>query len=174
MAKSFKEYRSEIVSIDDYPPVIESARKEYNVTLGTPLTFQHEDIPLNLEREFYDALLEADRVEEAKNVLERMRISYTNDISHNIIESYEYRLRTIELIKKLTKDELAAAKKDFNQHTITIVSIIVGVITILGAANQVFPSMNPPDALGTFFAICLSIITLVFVALALNSYRSKK
>ncbi|MEK7082915.1 MAG: hypothetical protein AAB972_01985 [Patescibacteria group bacterium] len=100
-----------------------------------------------------------------------MKLSYTNELGHNLIESYEYRLDLVEKTKKLVKDELEEAKKEFDRHTTILISVIVGVITILGTANQAFRAENFSQALWTFVAISLSVIFLVFIVIRFNNRK---
>ncbi len=166
---TFLEFKQKIRKIDDYPAVIDLARIEYNVNVSeTAVVYLGTDIPLNLEREYFDHLLEVERFSEARIVIENLKSSYTGAEAHNLIEQYEYRLHTVQWASKMFQEKLQAAKVEFSQHTILIISIVVGTITIFGAANNIFKAKNIEEAIITFLTISLTIIFLVWVAFTVS------
>jgi uncharacterized membrane protein len=87
-----------------------------------------------------------------------------NTTWHNLIEANEYRLSLIEKTHRLLNQQLAEAKKEFNQHSLFVITVIAGVITIFGTANQAFTVSNFDQAIQTFFSISAAVIILVAVA----------
>lgn len=170
MVKTYKEYKASVVEIDDYKAVIEEARKKHNITIDAdgPRPYTHIDIPFNLEREYFDLLIDQGRIEDAKRVLDRMKVSYTDRDSHNFLESFEYRLHMTTKTEKLMQERLAEAKREFNQHTIILLSIVVGIITIFGVASQSLYAGNFNEGLITFVVIITAIVVLVLASLAFN------
>lgn len=168
--KTFEEYKASVVETDDYKEVIEEARKEHNISVDADasLPYKDTDIPFNLEREYFDLLIDERRLEDAKRILDRMKASYMDEAAHNFIESFEYRLTMTTKTDNLMQEKLNEAKREFNQHTITLLSVVVGVITIFGVANQTLRADNFQDGLLTFIAIVLAINLLVLIALWAN------
>ena len=175
MPTPYNDLKSRISSINDYPAVIQIARTEANITsLNNTYVYTGEEIPFNLEREYFDLLLDEGRVKEAKIVLDRMKSSYKTGVWQNLIEGYEYRLSLIEKTNKLVIEKLAKAETDFNQHTLYILTITVGVITIFGTANQAFHVNDFNEAVFTFKTISFTVIVLVLLASAVNSLLKQR
>ena len=158
---TFEEYKSQVTKTDDYEATIKAARTEYGVTIGPRSQYIDSDIPLNLEREYFDALLDENRMADARRLLDRMKVSYRNSMAGNIIEQYEYRLLVIEKTRTLMEKEIEKAKKEFDHHTLLIISIVVGVTTIFGTANNVIRAETFDQALNTFLGISFSMIFLI-------------
>ncbi len=175
---SYIEYKSRIISLSNFPEVIDEARKEYKINIleSKKEKWTNNEIPLNLEREYIDALLEIKDFDTAKRVLDRMKISYPGWEMENLLESYEYRFQLIEKTEKLFEFERLKLKQELNQHNLTTVSIIVGVITIFGVASQTLVARTFQEGVNTFFAIVFAIVFLTAVAFLTNNffYREKK
>jgi SMC interacting uncharacterized protein involved in chromosome segregation len=171
--KSYNEYKYSIVTFEDLKKAVEEARAEYSVqnNISSP-DYTGIDIPFNLEQEYFDRLIESKKYTEAENLLEKMKHSYNLNY-HNFMESMEYRMKTFVKTDELIKDALTEAKKEFNQQTITLISIIVGIITIFGTANQVFKVNSFSEGIATFLVICSSLIATVATALIANSHYRK-
>jgi hypothetical protein len=166
---AFKEYKSRVVKTDDYIKVIEEARAEQKILASGTLTdYEADYIPFNLEREHFDALIDELRFDEARRALDRMKASYTSDDQHNFIEQYEYRLNLVIKMEKTIQERLIKAEKDFNQHTIFIVSIVVGIVTIFGTANNVFNTSNLSDAILTFKTISFTLVIFIATMFLVN------
>lgn len=156
---------------------IEKTRKEYNVVINTKYS---EDsyvdgkwIPFNLERKYIDFLIKQKRYSEAELILKKMRLSYFSPDFQNFIESYEYRLESILHLDKEIKDQIQEAKKEFNKHTITLVTIIVSLVTIFGVANNTLYARNFKEGIITFFAISTPILIVSVLALFLFNKKKK-
>lgn len=173
---SYMEYNSRILKIEDFPKVINEARNEYKISVLEDKINKWEDIeiPLNLERKYIDNLLEIKDFDTAKRILERMKISYTGGEMENLLESYEYRLQLIEKMEKLFKSESIKLKQELNQHNITTISIIAGIVVIFGVANQTLISKNFNEGLITFITIISAVCVLMFGAFLCNSFFCKK
>lgn len=173
----YKEYKSKIYNQQTFIEQIEIARKENNITLKS---FDPSDsnfgpwIPFNLEREYVDFLIENKKYHEAKETLIKMRNSYEGGSYQNFIEIYEYRLDAILHSNKNLKNEIIEAKKEFNQHAILIISMVVGIVTIFGAANVTIQKVDYNVALANFFAVVLAVGFLTFIAFFANSFFNKK
>lgn len=171
---SYKEFKASVVNIEDLKRAVEKARLEYGVTTSfTPPEYLSFDVPFNLEQEYFDLLMSNENYAEAKNVLDRMKHSY--DLGyHNLIEAMEYRMNTLLKVENSLNKSLIEAKKEFNQHSITLVSIVVGIITIFGTANQTFKVDSFSEGISTFLVISLVLIALIAVALITNAHYRKK
>ena len=168
---TFHEYKSRVIKTNDYPQVIKEARAEHGVILSDALpVFSGNEIPLNLEREYFDLLIDENRLEEGKRIIDRMKYSYTTADFLNLIEQYEYRLLMVVKTEELIHKKLQEAKRDFNQHTILIISVVVGVITIFGSANQIFRASDIREAILTFCTISGILILFVISAFVASKY----
>jgi len=176
MTTSYKEYEARIIKITDFKDVIEEARKEYNVNVNVNIINREWfgiEVPLNLERKYIDALLEVKDFDTARRVLGRMKISYQGGEIENLLESYEYRFQLIERMEKLFEFEKIKMKQELNQHNITTISIIAGIVVIFGVANQTLISKNFNDGLITFISIISAVCILMFGAFICNSFWGK-
>ncbi len=129
-------------------------------------------IPFNLEREYLDLLIDQKRYNEAKELLKKMRVSYTDTEFQNFIESYEYRLIGILHLEDQLSIKINEAKKEFNQHTLTLVTIIVGLITIFGTANNNLSSGNLKEGLINFFVVVVPLCLIIALTLILINKRN--
>lgn len=158
--------------------IITLARGEYGIKIGDEISeadlYTGTDIPFNLEREYVNYFIDKKQYDKAEEILQRMRCSYPDITRQNFIEGYEYHLKSIVKSEKAIKDSIIEAKKEFNQHTITLVSVIVGVITIFGSANTIFVEHTYDEMFRTFITIVISIIAVIWIVTALNSGSSKK
>ena len=102
-----------------------------------------------------------------------MRFSYTESDEQNFIEAYEYHLKSILQSEKIITQQIDEAKKEFNRHTVTLMSIIVGVITIFGTAKETLTAGNFKEGFLNFFVISFTIIFLIFMISEINK-RSRK
>lgn len=178
MTRTYKEYlrlRHEGKTMEE---IITLARSEYYIKIGDEIPesdlYTGIDIPFNLEREYVNYFIDKKQYDKAEEVLQRMRCSYSGPIWQNFIEMYEYHLKSIVQSEKAIKDSIVEAKKEFNQHTITLVSVIVGVITIFGSANTIFVEHTYDEMFRTFLTIVISIIAVIWIVTALNSNISEK
>lgn len=176
MAKEkYEYYKSKISSGENYLDVIKQARKDFELVtdFSYDLPYEEDAIPFNLDREYLIFLIESKKYEEAKSFIENMKKTYKGPDYWNFIETFEYHLHAALLAEKNIQSAIEIAKKEFNQHTITIVSIVVGVITILGTANQVFTVNNFQEGMNTFFSITIAIIAIIIITywMANNSNR---
>jgi len=175
--KNFKDYKSEIINGSPIKQVVDDARNDYSITIK--LNHQEEDqysgayVPFNLERIYVDELIDKYEYEEASKILNRMRFSYTDTDQQNFIEVYEYHLKSIKQSEETIKNQIREAKKEFNAHTITLVSIIVGIITIFGTANKTLEAKNFQEAFLSFFVISFTIIFLIFMVSEINKKVNK-
>jgi len=172
----YKDYKIKIFDDKSFCEQIEKARIDTNVNfVSKDFTddLSGAMIPFNLEREYVDFLILNKRYKEAEGVLLRMRNSYAHPELQNFIEIYEYRLDSILHGNRNLKDAILEAKKEFNQHTITVISFVVGVVTIFGAANITIQNTNYDVALNNFFAIVLAIVILTLVAFLANNFFNK-
>jgi hypothetical protein len=168
---TYKEYKSRVIKTDDFRTVVSDARTEYEISpSGNLAEYVRTDIPFNLEREYLDTLIDECRFDEAKRVLENLKLAYTHPQQHNLIEQYEYRLNLVVRMEKTIQERLGEAKKEFNQHTIFIVSIIVGVITIFGTANNAFQINDFSTAKWTFGVISLTLICFITLMFVVNKF----
>ncbi len=168
----YKDYESKIFNKESFKEQINFARSEAKIELGVFDESELYDglwIPFNLERKYIDYLIERKEYEEAREILIRMKQSYTKGEFSNFIEIYEYRLNSIIHTNKNIEEEIVLAKREFNNHTILILSVIVGVITIFGTANNTLFSPNYLDGLSSFLAITASIILLICLAFYVNN-----
>ena len=164
--------RDQISSIEDYPLVIQKARnahKQYLVGETThKVPYIKDETPFNLEREYFDLLLDEDRVKEARIILERMERTY-NVGWHNLLEQQRYRFKLVVETNYLVEKKIKEAEKEFNKHTLLVLSIVVGVITIFGSANQFLHASSYKEALMTFTAIIIAIALFISVVYIFNS-----
>lgn len=169
-------YKNKILSGIPYEDVIKEVKEEYNLSpdFSFKIKYKFLDIPFNLEREYVTSLIESGLFEKARKTLENMKMTYKDVNYQNFIENYEYHLGAVKNAEDRVKKSLIEAKKEFNNHTITLTGILVGVITILGAANQSFKSSNYSEGMNTFFSISLAIIFLIIVAFLANSFFSRE
>lgn len=171
MSKDWDYYQNKIRAGEDTKKVILEVRKDFGFSPDysfNPNTYVGIEIPLNLEREYLTNLIRDKKYKEAKEMIEEMKLVYRDDDHFNFIEVYEY-----HLIASLHADEnivlaIEEAKKEFNQHTITIVAVVVGVITLLGTANQVLVAKTFEDGLYTFVAVTVAILCVICVAFSAN------
>jgi len=172
---TYKEAKSKIYNEESFKEQIEITRKENNVKLGSAKKseYLYQWIPFNLEREFIDFLIENKRYKEAKENLEKMKLSYDTVEFENFIESYEYRLNNIEHSNKNIQEQVLLAKQEFNNHTTLIISVIIGIITIFGVANNQLDSNSFTEGIANFSIIVLSIMILVFFAFYFNNKYKK-
>ncbi len=167
----FKEYTQKITSLDDYPKVIEQARIEYaDAMKAAGRDYLGHEIPFNLDKAYFDALLATERFQDAKMRLANIRAVYPQSLE-NIFEVMEYTLFLLEKNDAMIQKRLNAAEAEFQQRTVLIISIVVGVVAILGAANQAFHLTNFEDMVRTFVTISLTVITLVCAALFVSGLR---
>lgn len=172
MTHTYDEYLKLVLEGKSLKEVVSLARDEYMVPLNLSIkesdNYIGQNVPFNLERIYVDELIDKKHYDSAKEILRRMRYSYPDPAFQNFIEVYEYHLKSIIQSEKAIKDSIIEAKKEFNQHTITLVSIIVGVITIFGSANAVFTEHSYPEMFFTFITIVASIIAVIWLATCLN------
>ena len=175
--KSYKEYFTEHIEGRPLKDIVEDARRELPITVN--LNHNEKDvyisreIPLNLERLYFNELIDNHNYTEAEKVLQRMRFSYTESDEQNFIEAYEYHLKSILQSEKIITQQIDEAKKEFNRHTVTLMSIIVGVITIFGTAKETLTAGNFKEGFLNFFVISFTIIFLIFMISEINK-RSRK
>ncbi len=151
----------------------ELARNEWGVAVdpdykGEEALWVGFDVPFNLERLYLDELIQNNEYESASKLLSRMRHSYTSASQQNFIESYEYHLKSIKQSEAIIELSLNEAKKDFNQHTITLISVIVGIITLFGTASKTLEAKNFEESLYSFIAISGAVIFLIFMISEIN------
>lgn len=175
--KSYKEYASEIVDGVSLKEIVNNARKDYSIQINLDHKeedgYDQEDVPFNLERIYVDELIDKRDYTSASKILTRMRKSYTDPHHQNFIELYEYHLKAIHQSSKITEEHIIEAKKEFNEHTIMLVSVIVGVITIFGTATETLKAKNFEEAFYTFLAISGTIIFLIFTIFEINKKVKK-
>lgn len=178
MTRTYNEYLSLKIEGKPLEEIVSLARNESGVQINPDAKesdlWQEMDIPFNLERQYVDELIDNKQYDEANKILSRMRCSYVNPASQNFIELYEYHLKSIVQSEKAIKDSIIEAKKEFNQHTITLVSIIVGVITIFASANTIFVEHSYDEMFRTFVTVVVSIVAVIWIVTALNAGSSKK
>ncbi len=170
MQKSYEDYLKLKIEGRKMGEIVNEARHEYLIEIN-PLykeTYVYKDIPFNLERMYLDELIEERNFLEAEKVLKRMRCSYPDVFYQNTIESFEYHLRSIIQSERMIQNSISEAKKEFNQHTITLVSIVVGIITIFGSANAIFEVDSYKIMLLTFITIVASIIAVIMTVTIIN------
>ncbi len=173
MIRNYVEYSSLKIEGKTLKDVVLLAREEHKVSVNLILKNESDKyfghwIPFNLEREYVDELIDNKNYDEARNILKRMRYSYPDTDFQNFIESYEYHLKSIIQSEKIIKESIIEAKKEFNQHTITLIGIIVGVITIFGSANIVIENKSYVEMFLTFITIVISVITVIVITTLLN------
>ncbi|MEY4747114.1 MAG: hypothetical protein RLZZ416_163 [Candidatus Parcubacteria bacterium] len=179
MATSYEEYRDRIITLHDYPTVIDEARREYEVATVQALPVTGLDVPFLLEREYADALIDRGEAEMARRVIERMKLSYPIRTAQDLVRSLEYRLSTMQKIDARITATLEQARReareDMNQHTILLVALTAGIIAIFGAATAIFRASSYDEAWMTFMGVSFAVIMLVFVAFACNYlFRGRK
>lgn len=126
-------------------------------------------IPFNLERKYLDILIDESRYREAVEVIKVMRASYITPEFQNFIESYEYRIQSILHSNKNIQEGVQNAKKEFNQHTITLITVIVGLVTIFSTASSTLKATSFLEAVYTFFAISIPLeIVILSILYILN------
>ncbi len=176
MSKNWLYYQNQIISGIPEESVIIEARKDNGLSPDYSFLFpefiRHE-IPFNLEREFIIKLINEKKYTEAKALIEEMRLIYKSRDYLNFIEIFEYHLRAAIHADKTIELSIQEAKKEFNQHTITLVAIIVGVVTLLGTANQIFKVDNFQQGINTFFSITIAIVFLIIITFLMNSFLRK-
>lgn len=178
MIRTYKEYlrlRHDGMKMEE---IITLARSDYGIKTGDEIPeadlYKGVDVPFNLEREYVNYFIDKKQYDKAEEVLQRMRCSYPDITRQNFIEGYEYHLKSIVKSEKAINDSIIEAKREFNQHTITLVSVIVGVITIFGSANTIFVEHTYDEMFRTFLTIVISIIAVIWIVTALNAGPSKK
>ena len=171
--QEYSYYKNKINAGESAPSVIDEARTDYGMITDYSFNIEHIGyyIPFNLEREYVITLIESKKYSEARKHLENMRRTYKNAQEWNFIEIFEYHLRAAEHAEKSVLDAIEQAKKEFNQHTITIVTVVVGVITLLGTANQAFRVKDFTEGLITFLSITAAIIAVIVVAFKLSNRK---
>lgn len=178
MPRTYKEYLRLKHEGKTMEEIITLARSEYGIKIGDEIPesdlYVGIDIPFNLDREYANYFIDKKQYDNAEEILQRMRCSYTGATRQNFIEMYEYHLKSIVQSEKAIKDSIVEAKKEFNQHTITLVSVIVGVITIFGSANTIFVEHTYDEMFLTFLTIVVSIIAVIWIVTALNGSSSGK
>ena len=97
-----------------------------------------------------------------------MRHSYLDPNFQNFIEQFEYHLKSIVESEKVIKESINDAKREFNQYTITLISIIVGIITIFGTASTVFKVSSYVQMFLTFVTVVISVIAVIMVVTLIN------
>jgi uncharacterized membrane protein len=73
-------------------------------------------------------------------------------------------------MEKMIELKVQKVEKDFNHHTIFITSIIVGVITIFGTANNAFRIDNFSTAKWTFGVISATLISFTAIVFWINKF----
>lgn len=178
MAKQSFDFYKNMIKVGELPAkVIQQSREDYNLApdfSAEPFKFSGESIPFNIEREYVIQLVEEKKYREARNFLENMRKTYRDWEYLNFIEIFEYHLHAAIHADENIKRAIEEAKKEFNNHTITIVSVVVGVITLLGAANQAFRVDNFEQGINTFFSITLAVLAVIITTFVLNNKFNKK
>ncbi|MBP6866058.1 MAG: hypothetical protein KBC12_00770 [Candidatus Pacebacteria bacterium] len=177
MPNTWEYYNNKIKAGIPYNEVILEARKDFNISPDysfKEIPINGQDIPFNLERENIIFLIEQKRYKEAKSSLEAMKRTYRTGEHWNFIEMYEYHLHAILVAEENIKLEISKTKGEFNQHTITLVTIIMGAITLLGSANQIFKVESFQEGLQTFFAIVISIMAIIILTFIMNGSFLKK
>lgn len=173
--EKYSYYKGKILSGEDPSCVIKKMREDFGKTTDFSFNIENvitgNDIPFNIEREHLTSLIESKEYKEARNFIEDMKRTYRDAHSSNFIEVYEYHLNAVLHAEKNTRRVIEEAKKEFNQHTITIVSVVVGVITLLGTANQAFTVKNLNEGLKTFWSIAAAVLILIIFAFALNNRK---
>lgn len=165
---SYDEHKSLISDVSHYPERIKVAREQAGIQMSqTEYIYKNDEIPFNLEREYFDLLIDEGKLTEARLVLERMKKSY-KPVWENLIEGYEYRMHLVEKTNELIREKLIKAEKEFNHHTILIISITVGVVTIFSTATETLTASNLKEGLISFGAICSALIFLVVVVTCFN------
>jgi len=174
-----------IKTLKDYPyfnkkgllEQIKKSKSEYNVVAEN--RYCEDDhvsgvwIPFNLERKYVDILIEEKRYKEANDVLKEMRASYGNVEFHNFIEQYEYRLISIIHLDQEIKNQIIKAKESFNKHTVTLITVIVGLVTIFGAANNFLRATTFKEGLITFLSISAILLLTIGITLCIVNKDSK-
>jgi len=171
--QKFIYYKNKITSGKTPLEVINEVREDYNINtdFSFNLEYQFSDIPFNIEQEYLMSLIDEKKYNDAKKLIEDMKHTYRNANYLNFIEVYEYHLNAVMHAEKSIKDSIIEAKKDFNQHTITIVTVIVGVVTLLGTANQAFTVSNFNEGMKTFWSITAAVILVIIITFALNNNK---
>ncbi len=172
----FEYYKNKIKSGHSEYEVIKEARKDYNVIPDysfKDIEYTGIVIPFNLEREYIIKLVEDRKYIEARNHLEEMRRTYRDAEFWNFIEIFEYHLHAAIQAEKNIKLAMEEAKKEFNQHTITIIAVVVGIITLFGTANQIFKVDNFNQGMNTFFSITIAVLATIIVTFAMNGNLKK-
>lgn len=178
MTRTYDDYHKLIIEGKSLEDVVLIARSDYSVPLNLNIkesdNYRGQEIPFNLERMYVDQFINKKEYDKAEKILHRMRCSYPDSWYQNFIEVYEYHLKSIVQSENAIKDSIIEAKKEFNQHTVTLVSIIVGVITIFGSANTIFVEHSYEEMFRTFITVVISIIAVIWIVTALNNGSSKK
>ena len=169
--QSYIYYKNKINAGETPATVIAEARTDYALTTDYAynIEYQGANIPFNLDREHIICLIENRKYSEARDFIENMRRTYRTHEHWNFIEIFEYHLRASIHAEKSVELAISEAKKEFNQHTITIVTVVVGVITLLGTANQAFTVDNFAQGIKTFWSITAAILLIIIFAFALNN-----
>lgn len=176
MNKDWKYYKNKISAGEPEKEVIKEARKDYGELVpdyGFDIEPKGQDIPFNLDREYLIRLIDSKKYKDAKELVEEMKRTYRSSLHWNFIETFEYHLRAAIHAHENVKTELVEAKKEFNQHTITIIAVVVGVITLLGTANETFTVSNFEEGLNTFFSITIAILAVISITFIMNGLFKK-
>ena len=148
---------------------INAARDEYSVVIDVDHDVDsivtNDWIPFNLERMYLDLLIKERLYDDAMNLIKRMKLSYRGIEQSNFIEVYEYRLLDILHLDNDISIRIEGAKKEFNKYTLTLISVIVGLITIFGIAGSTLSVGNGVNPISIFFALSLPILILVIATL---------
>jgi hypothetical protein len=178
MQRNYDDYINFKVEGKSTEEVVSLARADYHITTQTPprdseVYGKSPWVPFNLERLYVDELIDEKQYQKARDILKRMRCSYFTPDFQNFIEFYEYHLLSVVQSEKAIIESIKEAKREFNQHTTTLVSIIVGIITIFGTANMVYRVQSYVEMFLTFITIVLSIVGVILTVAFLNAQFPK-
>lgn len=178
MKKTYNEYMTMALNGAAMEEVVSLARTDYGVVTDLSVVpevlYSEDEIPFNLERKYVDELVDKGEYTKALSVLVRMKHSYKDVTWQNLIEGYEYHVKAIMKSNHIMRESMLEAKKEFNQHAITLLTIIVGIITIFGTANEVFHLHTYREMFITFMTMLFAIIAIILTASLINIRFPKK